>query len=151
MIAFPDSTSPLLRAPSDFLSSSAVLEDVNRFAERLDELPAQAWIEVGSSLLRDRSGSARRATAFAVLDATLNGCGLAVAAWYACDAIETAAFYASRASDWTSSDRRAFAAARAAAEDAALAILARRFVPATECATLVEPFESLVREAVRAT
>jgi len=82
-----------------------------------------------------------------MLGATINGRGLAVAAWYACDAIETSAFYASRAKRWTPSDRRAFAAAYAAAEDAALALLARQFVPAADCATLVAPFARLVRDA----
>ena len=104
----------------------------------------------GAALLRDRASCARRAAASALLDATINGRGLAVAAWYACDAIETSAFYVSSARRWTPSDRRALAAAYAAAEDAALALLAAPFVSAADCATLVAPFETLAREVIAA-
>jgi hypothetical protein len=118
------------------------------FAERLADLPT--WGHSRSAIRFARSVvETPRATASAVLGATINDRGLAVAAWYACDAIETSAFYASRARCWTPSDRRAFAAARAAAEDAVLALLARQFVPAADCATLVAPFESLARATNR--
>jgi hypothetical protein len=147
MIAFLDSvsssTAPLADQPS-----GVGLDAAQSFVQRLADLPTWAWLEVGHSLLRDRSSQAARATAAALLGATINGRGLAVAAWYACDAIETSAFYASRARCWTPSDRRAFAAAHLAAEHAALALLARQFVPDAQCATLVAPFESLVREAL---
>jgi hypothetical protein len=148
MIAFPDSVSS--SPGTAVLSSGGPLEAVRSFAERLADFPTRAWLEVGHSLLRDHSSHAPRATASALLDATINGRGLGVAAWYACDAIETSAFYARRANRWTPSDRRAFAAAHSAAEDAALALLAGRFVPAADRATLVAPFESLAREAIAA-
>src|SRR5262249_41127737 len=134
------SSSPGLRADS---RSSEVLDAVRLFAERLAELPAWSWVEVGNALLRDGSSNERRATASALLGATISSHGLAVIAWYACDAIETSAFYASLASGWTRDDRRAFAAARAAAEDMALALLAREFLPGRAWATLSEPFALL--------
>ena len=145
MIAFPDSTSSSPGRLAD-VSSGVGLDAVQAFADRLADLPTQAWLEVGHSLLRDRSSHAPRATAAAMLGATITCRGLTVAAWYVCDAIETSAFYGSRADRWTPGDRRAFSAAHAAAEDAALALLAARFVPAADCATLVAPFESLARE-----
>ncbi len=148
MIAFPNSVSS--SADIAVLSSGVPLEAVRSFAERLADLPTRAWLEVGHSLLRDPSSHASRATAYALIEATINGRGLAVAAWYACDAIETSASYADRASCWTRSDRRAFAAAHSAAEDAALALLAAPFVAAADRATLIAPFDRLVREAIAA-
>jgi hypothetical protein len=147
MIAFPDSVSSSPGPLAD-PSSGAGIDAARSFAERLADLPAGAWLELGRALLRDRLLNPPRATASAILGATINGRGLAVAAWYVCDAIETSAFYASHARGWTPGDRRAFAAAHAAAEDAALALLARRFVPVADWATLIAPFESLAREAL---
>lgn len=150
MIAFPDwAPSPLVPL-ADLFSPDVEVEAVHAFADRLADLPTRAWLEVGHSILRDGSSHASRATASALLAATIDGRGLAVAAWYACDAIETSAFYASRAHRWTRRDRRAFAAAHSAAEDAALALLAGRFVPADDRAMLVAPFEPLARQATRA-
>ncbi|HEV8445373.1 MAG TPA: hypothetical protein VGQ44_01075 [Gemmatimonadaceae bacterium] len=140
MIAFPDSASSLPGSLTDSRSSDAGLEAVRSFAERLAELSPSDWVEVGNSLLRDASAHATRATASALLVSTINGRGLDVAAWYACDAIETSAFYVSRPSCSTPSDRRAFAAAHAAAEDAALALLAREFLPASDYEALCDPF-----------
>ena len=139
MIAFPDSASSSPGPLTDG-SSGVGLDAARSFAEGLADLPTWAWLEVGHSVLRDRSSNTTRAVASAMLGATINGRGLAVAAWYACDAVETSAFYASRARGWTPSDRRAFAAAYSAAEDAALALLCREFLPASDCATLCEPF-----------
>jgi hypothetical protein len=146
MIAFPDSVSS---SPGPFTDqpSGVGLDAVQSFAQRLADLPTWAWLEVGHTLLRDRSSQGARAAAAALLGATINGRGLAVAAWYACDAIETSAFYASRVRSWAPSERRAFAAARAAAEDAALALLAREFLPDGDRAVLAAPFKSLAREA----
>jgi len=148
MIAFPDSASSSPGTLADVLSSGVTLEVVDSFAERLAHLPTPAWLAVGHSLLRDVSSHAPRATASALLVATINGRGLAIAAWYACDAIETSAFYASRVRGWRPADRRAFATAYAAAEDAALALLAREFLPTSHCAMLCEPFEPLARGAL---
>ncbi len=145
MIAFPDSITPSPGPLAEF-SSGLGLDAARSFAERLADLPTWAWLEVGNSLLSDRSSRARRAAASALLDATINARGLALAAWYACDAIETSAFYVSGERCLTPSDRRALAAAYAAAEDAALALLAAQFVSAADCAMLVAPFERLVRE-----
>jgi hypothetical protein len=123
------------------------LAAVNAFADRLAELPVLAWLAVGRTLINDPSIYALRGTPYAILEATINNRGLAVAAWYVRDAIETSAYYASRSIlKWTSKERRAFAAAHAAAEDAALAILARPHLGAGDAAALCGPFAEWVDE-----
>jgi hypothetical protein len=125
------------------------LAAVNEFADRIADLPLAAWIDAGRSVIADRSSLEPRSTAFAILATTINDRGLAVAAWYARDAIETSAFYASQsATRWNPGDRRAFAAAHAAAEDAALALLARNFQSVADRGVLCAPFESVVREVL---
>lgn len=124
------------------------LAAVNTFADGLAELPVSAWLDAGRSVMSAASRVASRSTSYAILEATINDRGLAVAAWYVRDAIETSAFYASRSVNrWTRVDRRAFAAAHAAAEEAALALLARAFLSAQDLAILSAPFESLATEA----
>jgi hypothetical protein len=121
------------------------LAAVNSFADRLAELPVLAWLTVGRTLIDDPSIYAQRETPYAILEATINNRGLAVAAWYVRDAIETSAYYASRSIiKWTSKERRAFAAAHAAAEDAALAILAQEHLGGEDFAALCAPFADLV-------
>lgn len=122
------------------------LAAVNQFADRLAELPLSAWLDTGRCAMAANSDIAKRSTSYAILEATLNDRGLAVAAWYVRDAIETSAFYvAGSATRWARTDRRAFAAAHAAAEEAALALLAREFLPSADRATLCAPFEPVVR------
>jgi hypothetical protein len=126
------------------------LAAVNAFADRLADLPLLEWLAVGRTLI-EHAPIAHRETAYAILEATINDRGLGVAAWYVRDAIETSAYYASRPLKlWTSKERRAFAAAHAAAEDAALTLLARKFLPDADRAVLVAPFEAMAREAGRA-
>ena len=120
------------------------------FADRLAELPWTAWLSVGRSLVESAPPSTLRATSRAILEAMINDAGLAVAAWSVRDAIDTAAHYASASRHrWTSAERRCFAAARAVAEDAALAILAWRFLSAEDFDVLCAPFARLVEAAAR--
>jgi hypothetical protein len=121
------------------------LAGVNAFADRLAELPVLAWLTVGRTLIDNPSIYARRETPYAILEATINDQDLAVAAWYVRDAIETSAYYASHSIvKWTSKERRAFAAAHAAAEDAALAILAQEHLSAEDFAALCAACASLM-------
>jgi hypothetical protein len=121
------------------------LAAVNAFADRLSELPVLAWLTAGKTLIDNRSIYAQRETPYAILEATINDRALAMAGWYVRDAIETSAYYASHSIvKWTSKERRAFAAAHAAAEDAALAILAREHLSAEDFAALCDPFAGLV-------
>ncbi len=67
--------------------------------------------------------------------------GLGLAAWHVRDAVETIAFLKSRNNpNLSRSDRRVFAAAHAAAEDAALATLTRQHLSAQDFAVLCAPF-----------
>ncbi len=121
------------------------LAAVNAFADRLAELPVLAWLTVGRALIDDPSIYTQRETPYAILEATINDRALAMAGWYVRDAIETSAYYASHSIvKWTSIERRAFAAAHAAAEDAALAILAQEHLSAEDFAALCGPFAGLL-------
>lgn len=120
------------------------LAEVNAFADHLAELPVSVWLDVGRTLVDDFSIYARRATPFAILEATIHDRGLAVAAWYVRDAIDTSAHYAaSTMPRWTRRERRDFAAAHAVAEEAALALLARSHLSDEDYSTLFAPFEPL--------
>jgi len=124
------------------------LAAVNAFADRLAELPLSEWLAVGRTLVEDPSIYAHRETPYAILETTVNDRRLGVAAWYVRDAIETSAYYASQPMKrWTSAERRAFAAAHAAAEEAALAILARVHLGAEDFAALCAPFAPWLSEA----
>ena len=128
-------------APGD----SGALALVDAFVDRLAQLPAREWIEVGRNELADAGTADRRTTACAMLEATIGAQGLGVAAWYARDAVETAAFLATDgARKWTTADRRAFAAAHHAAEKAAAALLTHALLSPADLATLLAPFERLV-------
>jgi len=142
MIAFPNSASSSPGPLADVRSLDVGLEAARSFAERLAELAVSEWVEVGNAVLRDASAHTKRTAASARLVATIDGCELGVMAWFARDAIETSAFYVGRASGVAARDRRAFAAARAAAEDMALALLAREFLPTSDYDTLCEPFKT---------
>lgn len=126
------------------------LAEVDVFVDRLAELPIDVWLDIGRSLLGDSSTVGQRATAFAILEATIGTHGLGLAAWYTRDAVETSAFVASKSvSRWTSEDRCIFAAAHAAAEDAALAVLARDKLATRDFDLLVVPFASLASVDVK--
>lgn len=114
---------------------------VNLFADRLAELPHDEWLDVGRREMANAANAAHRATAFAILEATISTQGLGIAAWYARDAIETAVFLATNGQpQWRTDERRAIAVAHAAAEDAALALLARDALAPTDFAPLFAPF-----------
>jgi hypothetical protein len=118
---------------------------VNVFADRLAALPYDEWLDVGRREMANAASAAHRATAFAILEATISTQGLGIAAWYARDVIETAAFMATNGEPRRRTDeRRAMAVAHAAAEDAALALLARDALAPTDFAPLFAPFEHVL-------
>lgn len=118
---------------------------VNAFVDRLVELPIGEWLAIGRRQIDAATAAMQHATAFAILEATIGVRGLGVAAWYVYDAVETSAFLATNSvSQWTAGERRVFSAAHAAAEDAALALLARDKLAPEDFATLVAPFEHLL-------
>jgi len=118
---------------------------VNRFASRLAELPYEEWLAIGRTQLADTARVSPRATTFAILEATIATQGLGIAAWYARDAVETSVFLATNGADpWSMGDRRFIAAAHGAAEDAALALLARDALAPADFTTLFAPFEHVM-------
>ncbi len=121
---------------------------VNEFADGLAEFPVDEWLAIGRDLLTDRDHHASRAMSYARLESTINDRGLAIAAWYVRDAVETSAYYATHSTRyWNSSGRRAFAAAHGAAEEAALALLARASLPAEDFELLSAPYARLINRA----
>src|SRR5262249_51584521 len=116
------------------------LSAVDGFADRLAEEPLATWLSIGGAIV-DAPSNPLRATSFAILDATINYGRRAVGAWYVRDAIDTSASYASPPlRRWTTRERRCFAAAHAAAEEAALALLARDLLSVEDFGTLCIPF-----------
>lgn len=119
------------------------LETVNAFVDLLVGLPLAAWLDIGRSISSDREGLRARRDAWDQLDTTITAQRLGLSAWYVRDAVETAAFLASRCTPrWSAEERRMFAAAHGAAETAALALLARVHLSAETLGILCAPFES---------
>lgn len=136
---------PEMSRPSTWAVPSVVT--VDEFADRLGELPLSAWLAAGREALEPNT-AAERGARCAILEATISDRGLAVAAWYVCDTIDTAAYYGLAPLRRRGAvERRSFAAAHAAARDAALAILARRHLGPEDFAALTAPFEQLIRGA----
>ena len=126
-------------------SDEPTLAIVNVFVDRLAALPLEEWLDIGRNELADPEGVSRRATAFAILEATIGTHGLGIAAWYARDAVETSVCLASSGvPEWAARDHRAMAAAHGAAEAAALALLASDALASTDLAALLAPFEHVL-------
>src|SRR5205807_1005891 len=62
---------------------------IDVFVDRLAATPAQEWLDIGRGQIADGEMATKRATAFAILEATVGAHGLGLAAWYARDALET--------------------------------------------------------------
>jgi len=124
------------------------LERVNAFIDRLADQPLDAWLDVGRSIVANDRLRSDRCTAWAIVDATIADRGLAIGAWYARDAVETAAFLARTSAvsshRWSRSGHRCFAAAHGAAEEACLALLAREFVAKEDVDALCAPFSEVM-------
>lgn len=120
------------------------LDSVDAFVDRLCELPLADWLVIGYAAIADRAGAPARMVAFSRLESAIASLGRQIAAWHVRDAIDTAAFTAvGAASSWTRANRRAFAAAHAAAEDCALALLAGDALAPAYRQSLIAPFIAL--------
>lgn len=118
-----------------------VLERIGALLDCLAELPLSVWLEIGRSVVADRTGLESREAARAILDARIVERHLGVPAWYARDAVRTAAFLASQsATGLLRSDLEIFAASHHAAEGAVLAMIARAHLPTAAFETLCAPF-----------
>jgi len=140
----------VLRSPSSIIESRFArrtrLDRALLFVDALAALPRSCWVDIGRVLLADHAGLAPRVTAAAAVDAVIAARRFRVAAWYVRDALETAVFLARRGGARVSTtDRQAFDAARDAAEDAALALLAFPRLCARDVDVLCGPFAQHVR------
>lgn len=121
------------------------LDDVSTFIDRLAELPAQSWIDIGLGIIARAKSAGRPEAAIAIIDATLAAEGLVVAAWYARDAVETSAFVVSRVGRrWTPAERSAVAATESAAIQAASALLVRDKLSSDDFVAVTGPFADLI-------
>jgi hypothetical protein len=99
------------------------------------------WLDVGRSVLAGGDDLASRAPARTRLLTTIAAHDLGLAAWHARDAVETLAFLAGPSAHCLSlSDRALLGAARRAAEDGAMAELARDHLSASDHDVLLAPF-----------
>ncbi|HEX3866463.1 MAG TPA: hypothetical protein VHV78_06900 [Gemmatimonadaceae bacterium] len=121
---------------------------VDFFVEQLAELPTHAWLEIGRAVDSAGRGASSRRAALSVLQTAAARQDVVVAAWFVRDAVETAASIARGATmaRWSRENRRAFSAARAAAEHAALALLLSRRLPVADHRALVAPFAALLAD-----
>jgi hypothetical protein len=135
------------------------------FLAQLEEMPRAWWLAVGARALAAGAAGATdaaRVRAAGALAAVLGRERLAVDAWLLRDAVETAAQLAAcddpapprtrrrPSAPCTDAQRRALAAARAAAEQAALAHLARPWLARADFVALLAPFLAPVRGAAGA-
>jgi len=101
------------------------------------------WLELGRSVLTDRDTRAARVQAWSALERVIREQRLGVSAWDLRDAVETAVFLATRSHARLSrTERQSSDAARGAAEDAAIAILASPYLDAADFELLCAPFEN---------
>jgi hypothetical protein len=117
---------------------------IERWLDALAELPVDRWIAIGRAL-RDVSDRRRRATSIALLEAIIADRGLELTAWYIGDMVETTAYGAATAASRAGRPtRRDFAAARSAADWAALAIATQPWLPRVDRDTLCAPFAAVM-------
>jgi len=115
--------------------------ELNRLLATLAELPPAEWLSIGRSILSDPDTLLVRRALWPVVDAIIDRRNLRLAAWYVRDAIDTAVLVATGGmSGWSRDNRCACAAAHAAAEGAALALLAQEFLECEAVTLLLAPF-----------
>jgi hypothetical protein len=111
-------------------------DTVDAFFDFLAELSLDDWLAIGA-----QASAPAAPTTVAILDATLADQCLSVDAWLACDAVETIVSLASSAMPAAErGTQRAMARAKSAAQQAARAILARRWLARSDLEALLSPF-----------
>jgi len=154
------SVSRRLPLPLPVSQLSAALEPAlaaaNAFVERVGDLPLTSWLAIGRAVMAAGVDSAEGAASWTNVERAIADHRLELAAWHVRDAVETIAYVASHSTALLSrADRRVFAAAHGAAEEAALAVLVRRHLPDGDfdrlCAPFAErgPLESASRTLIR--
>lgn len=115
------------------------------WVDALAELPLDYWIAVGRACPRDLHSRQQRAAARALLEAIIAHRQIEVTAWLIGDMVQTAAYAATTAASRARrSERRDFAAARSAADWAALAIAAQAWLPRVDRDALCAPFDTVI-------
>jgi hypothetical protein len=133
--------------PLDGLTAASACA-LEHWLDALAELPLDRWVAVGHACAQDVAGRQKRVTSKALLDATFADQQLVLAAWFIRDMVQTATYRAATAAArarW--SVRRDFAAARSAADGAALAIAAQQWLPREDHEALCAPFAAIERGA----
>jgi hypothetical protein len=130
------------------VSEDSSAGNVTAFVDRLAELALRDWLELGADIAAVSAQSAAWDDAWHGLQLAVSDHGLQLAAWYVRDAVQTAAFLASRrARRCSRRDGLVFSAARRAAESAALAIIARPYLDPEDFSLLQKPVAHLVARA----
>lgn len=130
-------------------TTASAMARAHAFVECVAELPVAEWLEAGDAIAGDAiAGDGAllpvRQQVWLALEAAIGDHGLGLQAWRVRDGVETAVCLVTRdASCWTAKTRRLFASAHAAAEAAALALLARDHLSKEAFATLTKPFARL--------
>lgn len=133
----------MCRMPDDLITRTDP-DAVMRFTARLAELHPDDWLAAAAAAAHDAPA---RATAYAVMEALIAHHGLGVEAWYARDAVETAAYsnlgqaVASARSRQAATQRHV---ARSTANAAALSLLMRPLLATDDFELLYRPFAALV-------
>jgi hypothetical protein len=113
--------------------------------DALAELPLERWIAVGRACPRDLHSRQQRTASSALLEAIVADQQLALTAWFIGDMVQTATYAAATAASRAGpSERRDFAAARSAADWAALAIATQAWLPRVDRDALCAPFDTVI-------
>lgn len=132
-----------LQALDGLPAESAVA--LERWLDALAELPLDRWIAVGRACAHHTSDRQQRMTSSALLEAVVADQQLELTAWFVGDMVQTAAHAATTAASRTRrSTRRDFAAARSAADWAALAMATQAWLPRVDRDALCAPFDAVI-------
>lgn len=124
------------------VESAVALE---RWLDALADLPLDRWIAVGRACAHHASDRRQRTTSTALLDAIVADQRLELTAWFIGDMVQTAAHAAAIAASRAGRfKRRDFAAARSAADWAALAMAAQAWLPRVDRDALCAPFDTVI-------
>ena len=127
------------------LPTPSSLGRVDAFLDQLVELSLANWLAIGEAVVSARELVPVRQRAWDDLEAKLVGGRFGLVVWSVRDAVDTAAYIASRESRrWSRHERETFAAAHGAAEVAALALLARDDLTAEIYRALTTPFATVI-------
>ena len=117
-----------------------------RWLDGLADLPLDRWIAVGRACAHHASDRQQRMTSSALLEAIVADRRLGLTAWFIGDMVQTAAHAAATAASRARrSTRRDFAAARSAADWAALAIATQTWLPCVDRDALCAPFDTVMK------